>query len=296
MDFRRLQYFVAVAEERHYGRAAARLQVAQPAVSQQISRLESELQFKLFERGHHSVTLTEAGRSLLVDARRILALVDDATNRAAAASQGLNGGLTVGFVGSMHFSLPATIAKLQTQYPEVRVRLTEMTFDQLLSALYEERIDLGLFRQWPLRISMPVEEIGTAAMAVVLPRNHRLLKRDAVPLVEIANESFIYLSGTLMPGYAERINAAFAEIGVVPRVVQEVFSTQVALSFVASGNGISITPPFPSGSLAMEYGLECRPLIEPQITVPTVAAWRQGTQSQVRAIIIKALRDGMRTP
>jgi DNA-binding transcriptional LysR family regulator len=291
MDFRRLQYFIAVAEERHYGRAAERLHVAQPAVSQQIARLEREMNFELFERGHHSVRLTEAGRILLGDARRILAMVEEATNRATAASKGLLGGLNIGFVGSMHFSLPVAIATIQKHYPDVRIRLAEMSLDHLLAALYEERIDLGLFRQWPLRLAMTVEEIGTTALAVALPRGHRLLKLKAVPLVELAAEPFIYFSRTVIPWYAERINARFAEAGVVPRVAQEVFTSQVALSFVAAGKGISVMPePLPSVAVPGE-GVQFRPLIEPQIIVPTVAAWTQKNQSPDRSVIVKALRD-----
>jgi DNA-binding transcriptional LysR family regulator len=290
MDFRRLQYFIAVAEELHYGRAAERLGVAQPAVSQQIARLEGDLGYRLFERNHQAVGLTEAGRSLLADARKILMLVDEAALRAEAASKGMLGALRIGFVGSLHFSLPAAINRISRTRPDVRMSLAEFTFDQLLGAMYEEQIDLGLFRQWPIRIAMPVEQIGETAMALVLPKGHRLLARQVVHMSELATEPFVSFSRTIVPGYAERIKHAFADVGAVPRIVQEVFTTQVAMSFIAAGAGIGIMPPFPSGGLAPGSGVEFREL-DPPIVVPTVAAWRQNTQSQLRSGIVEALRD-----
>jgi DNA-binding transcriptional LysR family regulator len=289
VELRQLRYFAALAEDLHFSRAATRLGIAQPALSQQIARLEESLGVVLFERNRNGVQMTDAGRSLLRDSRRIMSLVDEATMRAEAASKGLVGELNIGFVGGLHFSLPKAIDAIQQQLPGTRISLLELTFDQLMSSLYDEGIDLGLFRQWTLRPPMHVETIGYTPLVVALPKEHLLCARSMIPLRDLATESFIFYSRTIVPGYAERVGVAFGEIGVVPRVVQEVFIAQVAFSFVAAGRGITLVPQT-ARNARTESQVEFRDVVEPVITVPTVAAWRQESRSQLRSVILDGLR------
>ena len=213
MDLRSLRAFVAVAEELHYGRAAVRLAVAQPALSQQIIRLEESLGAKLFARSRNRVELTNSGRVLLADARRILELADDAVTHVRFAERGLAGDLHIGFVGAMHVLLMDVVPQLETEHPEVRVRVSELTFDQMLSGLYDERVDVGLFRQWSEAPSMSVEEIDRSRLAVALHASHPRASSETVPLSALRYDPFIFFSRTIVPGYSERINAACAAVG-----------------------------------------------------------------------------------
>jgi DNA-binding transcriptional LysR family regulator len=292
MDLRGLRAFVAVAEELHYGRAAVRLAVAQPALSQQIIRLEESLGTKLFERSRNRVALTDAGRVLLADARRMLELADEAVTHVRFAERGFTGDLHVGFVGAMHVLLMAVMPLLERERPGVRVRISELTFDQMLSGLYDERVDVGVFRQWSEAPSMSVEEIDRSRLAVALHTSHPLAAELSVPLAALRYDSFIYFSRTIVPGYSERLNAAFAAVGVVPRVAQEVFSAEAAMSFVGANRGIIIVPQGGPTERTGHRDVVFRPLGEPELFVPTVAAWKASGDSHLKQRVLAILRTG----
>jgi DNA-binding transcriptional LysR family regulator len=292
MDLRGLRAFVAVAEELHFGRAAERLSIAQPALSQQIMRLEESLSSRLFERSRNRVVLTNAGRALLSDARRILDLTEEAISHVRFADGGLAGDLHVGFVGALHLLLSKVIGEVESQLPNVRVRMSEMTFDQLLSGLYDERLDVGLFRNWSQSPSIVVEEIGRSRLVAALHVSHPAAQSPTVDLEDLSYEPFIYFSRTIVPGYADRINGVFGEIGIVPRVVQEVFTAQAAISFVAVNRGITIVPEAGLTSILQNADVVYRPIVNPEIEIPTVAAWKRRSESTVRTRVLEILRKG----
>jgi DNA-binding transcriptional LysR family regulator len=234
--------------------------------------------------------LTNAGRALLADARRILDLSDDAISHVRFAEGGLAGDLHVGFVGALHLLLAQTIGEVEAELPDVRIRMSELTFDQLLSGLYDERLDVGLFRQWSQSPSIVVEEIGRSRLVAALHASHPFAAMEAVELEALSYESFIYFSRTIVPGYADRINGVFGEIGIVPRVVQEVFTAQAAISFVSVNRGITIVPEAGLTAILQSPSVVYRPIINPEIEIPTVAAWKRSSESGVRQRVLDIFR------
>ena len=276
MELRHLRYFIAVAEELHFGRAAARLSIAQPPLSHQIRQLEGELGVLLFERNRNGVRLTEGGRSFLSDARRMLATLEESVGRARLASGGHMGQLRVGYVGTPKLALVRALERHKTS-AGVHVSLEEVTFDELVAAIYNNRIDIGVFRAWMPTTAVHTEVIDSGVLWVALPNSHRLASLESVPLTTLAAEEFIVFKRTVIPGYLERLSMACAEAGFVPNISQEVFSAHSALSFVAAGIAVAVVPA--STSELTVPGVAYRPLVEPVIEVPIVAAWRPESPS-----------------
>ncbi len=276
MELRQLRYFVAVAEELHFGRAAARLAMAQPPLSQQIRKLEDELGFRLFDRNRTMVRLTDAGRSLLLDARRMLTTLEEATAKARLASGGDIGRLRIGFVGSPKVALLNAI-KRHRESADIYVSLEEVTFDELIAGIYDDRIDLGVFRQWMPTTAIHTAVIDTGTLSAAIPVLHPLAKRESIELSTLSAESFVGFKRTITPGYQERLSIACAEAGFVPKIEREVLSAHSALCFVAAGAAVAIVP---ESTAELSFpGVTYRPVINPSIEVPIVAAWRPESNS-----------------
>jgi DNA-binding transcriptional LysR family regulator len=243
MELRHLRYFVAVAEELHFGRAAQRLHMAQPPLSQQIKRLEEELGVELLHRTKRRVALTEAGEAFLREASLALSKVEEAAEAARRAGRGETGTLSVGFVGSAAYEvLPGVLKAFRGRYPDVEVRLEELTTAQQVRALGEGRIEVGFVRP-------PVGEEGLAARTVlreplvaVLPGDHPLSEQGAVPLGALAEEPFVMSPRRLGPSFYDRIVDACREAGFSPRVVQEAVQMQTIIGIVAAGIGVALVP------------------------------------------------------
>ncbi|MGI8909494.1 MAG: LysR family transcriptional regulator, partial [Rubrobacteraceae bacterium] len=201
MDIRQLRYFVAVAEERHFGRAAKRLHLSQPPLSMQIKNLEHELGVELFERSTRRVALTDAGRILLERARGILSLTEEAAEAVKGAEAGLGGRLEVGFISSATLSLlPPAIRLFRERFSGVELDLKELTSAQQVDALYEGEIRLGLVRL-PLRApGIQLEPVLEESLVVALPSGHPLEALDRVPVGEIVDLPMIFFTRHLIPG------------------------------------------------------------------------------------------------
>ncbi|HEU4657399.1 MAG TPA: LysR substrate-binding domain-containing protein [Capillimicrobium sp.] len=192
MDLRQLRYFVAVAEELHFSRAAVRLNLAQSALSAQIRQLEAELGGPLLVRSTRKVELTPAGESLLEDARRLLALADDAMRRARALARGEAGSLVIGSLGPAPGGVLAPVlAIFSSRHPDVRVELRAFDFTQVVSGLRERRADLAFLYE-------PVDEpdfestpLFTERRVVVLPKSHPLADRDEIRPSDLVGETFV---------------------------------------------------------------------------------------------------------
>jgi DNA-binding transcriptional LysR family regulator len=267
MELRHLRYFVAVAEELHFGRAAQRLSIAQPPLSQQIRQLEDELGFRLFERSRTFVRLTVSGRAFLERVVKILADLDDSVSFARAVDTGRLNELRVGNVGTPHRSLLDAAKTFSSRHPEVKVGVTEFTLGALLRAVREERIDLGCFRQWMINPPPHAVVIGETALSVALPRSNRLSRGKTVPLHALAELPFVSLDRELAPGYHERLIAACAAAGFVPDIVQSVPGTTSMLHYVATGEGVAIVAHVELKHPQVVY----RRIVEPEIYVPTLA-------------------------
>jgi DNA-binding transcriptional LysR family regulator len=244
VELRHLRYFVAVAEERHFGRAAARLHMAQPPLSQQIRQLEGELGLQLLRRTTRRVELTTAGEAYLIRARQIIAAVTSAAGEAQRVAAGLQGRLVIGCVGSATYSLlPQLVRTLREELPDVEVAVQgEMLAPDQAQALADGRIDLGLLRPPVEDESLRVEVLRSDRLIVAVPDAHRLAGRRRIRLAELADEDFVIHAGAGRSVMHDTVLARCREAGFEPRIRHEVAETSTLVTFVAAGLGVAVVP------------------------------------------------------
>jgi DNA-binding transcriptional LysR family regulator len=244
VELRHLRYFVAVAEERHFGRAAARLHIAQPPLSQQIRQLESELGVQLLRRTTRRVDLTAAGEAYLVRARQIITAVSSAAGEAQRVAAGLQGRLVIGCVGSATYSLlPQLVRTLREELPDVEVSVQgEMLAPDQVGALLAGRIDLGLLRPPVDEDALNLKVLRADRLIVAMPEGHRLAERQRVRLRDLAGEDFVIHAGGGRSVMHDTVLARCREAGFEPRVRHEVAETSTLVTFVAAGLGIAVVP------------------------------------------------------
>jgi DNA-binding transcriptional LysR family regulator len=243
IDLRRLEYFVAVAEELHFSRAAARLGIAQPPLSQQIQKLEAEVGAQLFDRSHRAVALTTAGRALLPEARTLLAMSERVAGIARAVQDGRAGRLRLGLTGSTAFRLvPTLLRHYRSEYPDVVIQLSELPTADQVEQLADGRLDAGLTRAPILGGDLASVIVWSEALLVVLPADHALAGSAAIAVSELAAEPFVLFPRERGPGLYELVSGLCAEAGFAPKVVQEAVQMQTLVGLVAAGFGVSIVP------------------------------------------------------
>jgi DNA-binding transcriptional LysR family regulator len=244
MELRRIQYFVAVAEECHFGRAAVRLHMAQPPLSQQIKQLESEMGVILFARSTRKVELTAAGQRFLDRAREILAAVDDAVDEAARVADGLLGTLAIGFTGSATYDLLPTLARvLRAELPGIELDLRgEMLTPDQVAALLEGSLDLAFLRPPVRNPDVDVRVLRREPLIAVLPETHPLAQRARVRLGDLRDEPFITYPSHHRSVVYEAVIDACQRAGFTPAHVHEVGETSTLVSFVAAGLGVALVP------------------------------------------------------
>jgi DNA-binding transcriptional LysR family regulator len=250
MELRHLRYFIAVAEEGHITRAAERLGMQQPPLSQQIRALEKELGVQLFRRKPRGVELTDAGRALLSDARAILAQIDHAFASTRRTARGEQGRIAVGFTSSAPFHpfVPRVIRAFREAFPLVSLTLDESGTTELIGDLREERVDAAFIRT-PVAdpAGLVVDRLLEEAMVVALPTQHALARAGrsdsaGVNLKRLAGEMFIVYRRHTGPGLYDAIIAACHAAGFSPQVGQEAPRIVATLNLVAAGLGLSIVP------------------------------------------------------
>ena len=290
MDLRQLRYFVAVAEERHFGRAAQRLHMSQPPLSMQIKALERELGIELLERTSRRVALTDAGRAFLERARTILGAVEEAREVARGAERGLQGRLEVGFISSASLSLlPPSIRLFRERFGGVELELKELTSAQQIDALYEGGIRVGLVRL-PLRApGVRFEPVLEERLVVALPSGHALESLDRVSLETIADLPLIFFTRQLIPGFHAQIVELFQRVGAFPRVAQHAVHLQTIVGLVASGIGIAILPS--SAERVSREGVVYRALDVPDATSWMGLAWVEGDESKLVRNFVRTVRE-----
>ena len=289
MELRHLRYFVAVAEELHFHRAAERLHISQPPRSQQIRALEAELGVQLLERNRRAVALTAAGAVFLRDAREILSSVDAAAAEARSVARGQAGRLALGFVGSaMHGALPGVLRAHRRAYPRVELVLTELPTGGQLEALRAGRLDVGVLRPPVREPGLTLETIHVEPVVVALPQDHVLAGRTAVALADLVGEPFVLLARREAPGLFESLGQALADAGGVPEVVQEAREMQTVVGLVAAGLGVSLVPA--SVGEDAHRGVAYRPVAGPAPLVELALAWRPEDRSPVLAAFLETAR------
>jgi DNA-binding transcriptional LysR family regulator len=244
MELRQLRYFIAVAEELHFRRAAERLQMSQPPLSHQLRLLEDELGCVLLARTRRRVELTPAGQAFLRDARAILADLDRAARNARRIHEGQTGLLRVSFAGSALLSLvPRVVHALADVHPEIDIELHERSTSDQVRALADGITDLGLA---PLPVAeaaaLDVEVLVRERTVAAVPAGHPLARSRRLTLRRLAEHPFVLFPREQAPGYHDLLMTAVTSAGTPPRVIQQAAETQTIIGLVAAGTGVSLVP------------------------------------------------------
>ena len=284
IELRPLRYFVAVAEEMHFGRAAARLHMTQPPLSQTIQALESQLGTPLFSRNRRSVALTAAGRALLPEAQRLLIQAESLPALVQRAAAGESGQLRLAFVSSADYSvLPVALREFRSAYPAVQIDLREATSDVQLEELAAGNIDLGiLIPPVPdkLKTILDYFPVLTEPLVLALPADSKLATATRkVSLKSCAGLPLIIFPRRLAPALHDQILGCFREAGLTPSIEQEAIQMQTIVGLVAAGLGIALVPQ--SVSNLKRPGVEYRALKEASPLVEIGLAWRRDNTSPV---------------
>ncbi|WP_269506045.1 LysR substrate-binding domain-containing protein [Burkholderia sp. IMCC1007] len=293
-DLRQWRYFVTVADERHFGRAAERLSMTQPPLSQAIRALEDALGVALFVRTKRSVALTAVGAALLPDVRRLLASADALPPLAQRLARGEAGSLSLAFVSTADYGLlPALLRAFGARYPQVRLQLAEATSDVQIDELVAGRIDAGLvIPPVPPRHAaglsyLPVvrEPLVVAMPATAAPDAG---EDEPVRLAEVAALPLVIFPRRLAPGFYDIITGCYGAAGETPRIGQEAIQMQTIVSLVSAGMGVALVPQ--SLRNLRRTGVVYRPLAGDAPVVETGLVWRTGDVSPVLAGFIDVVR------
>ncbi len=295
LELRQLRYFVTLAEELHFGRAAARLHMTQPPLSQAIAGFEDQLGSPLFVRNRRQVALTPAGAALLPEARRILELAGELPALVRRAAAGQAGRLALSFVSTADYSvLPPFLRRYRAAYPEVELVLREATSDVQVDELLGGRIDCGLLipplpgkaqdaLDYMKVLDEPLVLCAPAGMAGPGEPGQAVRLRDlpALPLVIFPRR--------IAPALHDAILSCFRAAGITPAIGQEAIQMQTIVSLVSSGMGLALVPQ--SVSNLMRPGVEYRALADPTPSVETGLAWRRDNASPVLKGFLELLRE-----
>jgi DNA-binding transcriptional LysR family regulator len=246
MELRHLRYFVAVAEELNFTKAAEKLRLAQPSLTRQIHNLEEELGVRLLNRSKSRVSLTDEGRSFYVDAQRLVAQSLESVQAVQRLSRGETGQLNLGYLSKSNFDLlPDTLAEFSRMRPEIAVNLFDMSPAEQLRALDARKIDLGFVGVRPPAnhkntVMLAWEPIGQHELVVVLPDKHPFAKKSKIELEQLKSQFFVTMSETTHPGSHAWLNGVCQQAGFTPRILQDVELESDLLSFVANGLGVTL--------------------------------------------------------
>jgi LysR family transcriptional regulator, benzoate and cis,cis-muconate-responsive activator of ben and cat genes len=295
MDLKDMRYFLAVAEERNFSRAAERLHMAQPPLSRQIKALEDEMGAPLFVRTPKGVDLTEAGHTLLAEVPNLLLLAQRAKERTRRAGQGLTGQLDVGLFGSGVLDvIPRMLARFHTERPEIRIVLHNLTKAEQLQALRERRISVGFNRLVPLEPDLVVETVLREPLVVALHESHPLASRQRIRIPDMRGEPLILYPNVPMPGLAQEVTEAFRQERTALKVEQEVEDVLTAVALVASGFGMAVTTR--SASSLRLPGVVFRPLSSSFMSdLELSCLYRRADPSPVLAAFLKVVHDFARS-
>lgn len=242
MELRQLQYFLVVADELHFGRAAEMLNMSQPPLTVAVKKLEKELHVQLFERTTRSVRLTSAGKLFRDSLAPVLADLDRVVAEVSEVNTGLRGKLSVGFVSSASYTvIPEAVALFRARRPQVELLLRPVTTDEQVDLLVEGNLDVGILRD-PTRLpGMDMEQIHTEPLVLALPASHPLTNLDVVAVEDIAGEDFVLYPYKHMSGFFSVVHSLFDGYEQ-PRIVEQAIHQETILGLVAAGLGMSILP------------------------------------------------------
>ncbi|MGB3650142.1 MAG: LysR family transcriptional regulator [Rivularia sp. (in: cyanobacteria)] len=280
MELRHLRYFVTLAEELHFGRAAEKLHIAQPPLSQQIRQLETELGFELFHRTKRKVELSEAGKVFLVEVQQIFRQLEQAIFLGRQVSRGEIGQLVIGFVSSTAYNiLPDFLLHFRNNNPNINLELHELTTDEQLRWLQSGRIDVGFVRPPVDNNTYESKIVFKESLIVALPENHRFANQEKISLSSLINESLILFPRFLAPGLYDLIISFCQQVGFSPQLAQEAIQMQTIVSLVAAEIGVAIVPE--SLQNLRRTGVVYKSFVEETPKVSIAMIWRKNDVSVV---------------
>ncbi len=288
MELRHLRYFLAIAEERHFGRAAQKLGIAQPPLSKQVQDLELELGYPLFDRSRRPVELTAAGQALLEHARSLLEALEIAVRETRRAGAGHSGRLSIGYPSSLAYSgLTGLLRAFRVSSPDVAIEIRELPPADQVDSLKRGDLDVGFVRAPLHEPQLASENIRTEKLVLALPADHRLAIRERVALSSVSREPFVFFPRDRGPGFFDQLISVCRDSGFTPRIVQEAPQIDV-LALVAAGFGLSILPE--SVRELRRADIVLRPIIGSPTTELRLV-WRTGDPSPALARFIETVRS-----
>jgi DNA-binding transcriptional LysR family regulator len=299
LELRQLRQFVAVAEELHFGRAAARLFMSQPPLTVAIQQLERELGVVLFNRDRRSVTLTEAGEAILSPARTLLAEAANLAHVARRSAQGQTGTLRLAFVSSISYNrLPSWIRAFRSEYPDVELQLVEATFDVQMAAFDRGDLDAGFVIH---AAGAPPQgfnsiKVVNEPMVLAVPESHSMAANDRVRFESIADDPLIMFPRSIAPSMFDAVINRYHQDNRAPAICQEAIQLQTIVNLVSAGIGIAWVPQ--SMTALQRPGVVYKKVANSKINAETSLIWRNPdsvlTQHFVEAVT-RSLRDKRRS-
>ncbi len=295
VELRHLRYFVAVAEELHFGRAALRLHLAQPPLSQQIRKLEEIIGHALFIRTSRNVRLTAMGEVFLDRARRTLRAVGEDLTEARSIGRGEMGSLRVGFISSgMLTQLPAMLGRYRRRHPKADLQLREAMSSQIMQALLDGTVDVGFLRDGGPLPGLEVETLFSEPFVATLPSNHPLAQRKTLSTAALRDEPFVFFPQIAGRVAYEKAMSLCEEHGFRPRVVQEAPQWLTALRLIGAGLGVSIAPACVEKIAAPD--VVCVRLSGTRVRSNIELAWRAGEDRTIVTTFCKLAREMLARP
>jgi DNA-binding transcriptional LysR family regulator len=297
MELRHLRYFVAVAEELNFTRAAERLYTAQPSLSTQIRGLEEELGVQLLERDKKRVYLTQAGRHFLDRARTILSSVQSTKDEIRSAATGTIGKLSIGFTASamLNAGLPSSVRAYQTSFPSVVLRMMEMTSLHQLDGIHHRSLDLGVLRRPNIGIptGVTIEEWYSAPLVAAIPSGHVLARGEGIHIRDLKDVPLIVYPRDAGIGLYWKVLDLCSKCGFRPTVVQEARDASTLVGLVASGFGVAVVP---SGTQCIDLeGVVYRPILDKGSASSLYLGYRDADANPHLENILRVLRATIRS-
>ncbi|CNC24773.1 LysR family transcriptional regulator [Yersinia frederiksenii] len=244
IELRHLRYFIAVAEELHFGRAAERLRISQPPLSQQIQILEEQIGARLLARNNRNVSLTQAGTLFLKESYQILAQVNSASEKAARLHRGESGELTIGFTSSAPFisAVSKNLRAFRQLHPQVHIKMQEVNTKQQIEPLLDGRLDLGVMRNTRLPDALQYRLLLREPLVAVVHEEHPLAALPSIQYSSLAEQPFVFFAREVGTALYDEILTLLARAGITPYITQEVGEAMTIVGLVSSGLGVSILP------------------------------------------------------
>ncbi|WP_061859700.1 LysR substrate-binding domain-containing protein [Priestia megaterium] len=293
MELRHLKYFKAVAEELHFGKAAARLNIAQPPLSLQIRNLEEELGVSLFHRTKRHVELTKEGKVFLEKVYQLFKSLDESIEAVRMVSRGEIGEIVIGYLASAAYDvLPAIIKQYRKQYPSIHVNLKQLTSAEQLKALQEGTIHIGIISEPIENKSLNLEIIRKEPMVAALPKEHPLAsKTSSIDLIELANDPFILTGRNSNQSHYDGIINSCYDAGFSPNIIQETKEMSTVISLVSAGIGIAIVPA--SIQLLLQNEVVYRDIRDNKFNTVTALVWEDKNQSPIVNALVELVKESV---